>query len=242
MAVPVRQTGRMDSGDVNEVEISSHEPGRKGNGSTLDQYMPVLLFFALYNLVNIKAAVIASTLWSIKATISRRRAGLDIGWWLPSVTIYLILRSGVTILVDEEIVDFGISSEAVYFGIGFVTKFLVGLGFAVTVIIGKPFLVWALPKVVDLAPSVIESRAYVRAMANVTWLIVAFEWVSAAWDIWLFNNAGLNLFFLTRTGVNFVMSSIAITGALVYVDRKLGPLDEYPGLTQVLESSGRLSR
>ena len=105
MAVRVRQTGWMDSGDVNEVEISSHEPRRKGSGSTLDQYMPVLLFFALYNLVNIKAAVIASTLWSIKATVSRRRAGLEIGWWLPSVTVYLILRSGVTILVDEEIVD-----------------------------------------------------------------------------------------------------------------------------------------
>jgi hypothetical protein len=242
MTIRVRQTVSMDSGDVNEVEKSSHEPRRTGSGSTLDQYMPVLLFFGLYNLVNIKAAVIASTMWSIKATVSRRRAGLDIGWWLPSVTAYLILRSGVTILVDEEIIDFGISSEAVYFGIGFVTKFLVGLCFAVTIIIGKPFVAWAIPKVVELAPSVIESRTYVRVMANVTWLIVAFEWVSATWDIWLFNNAGLNFFFLTRTGVNFAMSFIAITGALTYIDRKLGPLDEYPGLIHILESSGRTSQ
>ena len=242
MGLSLGQTVRMDSGDVSEVEISSPKGGRKGSGSNLDQYMPVVLFFVLYNLVNIKAAVIASTLWSIKAAISRRRAGLDIGWWLPTITIYLILRAGVTILVDEDIVDFGISSEAVYFGIGFVTKFLVGLAFAITIIIGKPFLAWAIPKVVDLAPSVIESPTYIRTMANTTWLIVAFEWLSATWDIWLFNNAGLNLFFLTRTGVNFVVSFVAITGGLMYIDRKLDPLDDYPGLSHVLESSGRLSQ
>jgi len=232
----------MDAGDVSEVEISSPKRGHKATGSNLDQYMPVVLFFVLYNLVDIKAAVVASTLWSIKAAVSRRRAGLTIGWWLPTITIYLILRAGVTILVDEDIVDFGISSEAVYFGIGFVTKFLVGLAFAVTIIVGKPFLAWAVPKVVDLAPSVIESRTYLRTMANATWLIVAFEWLSAIWDIWLFNNAGINLFFLTRTGVNFVVSFVAITGGLMYIDRKLDPLEEYPGLTHVLESSGRLSQ
>ncbi len=238
MSVPLRQTGRMDTGDVSEVEISPPKPG----GSNLDQYMPVILFFALYNLVNIKAAVVAATLWSIKAAISRRRAGLDIGWWLPTVTIYLILRAGITILADEEIVDFGISTEAVYFGIGFVTKFLVGLAVAVTIIIGKPLLAWAIPKVVDLSPTVVESRTYIRTMTNATWLIVVFECASALWDIWLFNNAGINLFFLTRTGVNFVVSFIFITGGLMYIDRKLDPLEEYPGLTHVLESSGRLSQ
>ncbi len=242
MRVPLRQTGQMESGEVSEVEISSNKPGRNPGGSNVDQFMPVLLFFVLYNLVNIKAAVVASTLWSIKAAVSRRRAGLDIGWWLPTITIYLILRAGITILVDEDVVDFGISSEAVYFGIGFVTKFLVGLGFAITIVIGKPFLAWAVPKVVHLAPTVIESRTYIRTMSNATWLIVAFEWLSATWDIWLFNNSGLNFFFLTRTGVNFVVSFVAITGGLMYIDRKLEPLEDYPGLTDVLESSGRLSQ
>ena len=91
-------------------------PRGLGGGSNLDQLMPVLLFIVFYNVVDIKAAVVAATAWSIKAAVGRRRRGLAIGWWLPVITSYLIVRSVVTILVDEEILDFGVSPEAVYFG------------------------------------------------------------------------------------------------------------------------------
>ncbi len=220
------------------------EPPRpKGlhGGSNLDQLMPVLLFFVLFNLVNIVAAVIAATAWSIKAGIGRKRRGLDIGWWLPGVTLYLIIRAAITIAVQQEYLDFGISPEAVYFGIGFVTKFLVGIGLAVTILIGKPVLGWAIPKVVPLAPEVIADHRYERAMANATWIVVVYEVASAIWDVWLFNNSGFNLFFLARSVTNFVVSFIFITIGLMYIDRKLEPIDAYPGLTEVLESSGRIS-
>ena len=62
---------------------------RFGGGGTLDQTMPVLLFLGFYNLVSIEAAVVASTIWSFKAAVSRRRRGLNIGLMLPSVTAYL---------------------------------------------------------------------------------------------------------------------------------------------------------
>jgi len=73
--------------------LTLNRPAALNGGSNLDQMMPVLLFLVFYNLVDIKAAVIASTLWSIKAAVSRRRRGLAIGWWLPGVTGYLVLRS-----------------------------------------------------------------------------------------------------------------------------------------------------
>lgn len=219
----------------------SERPGLNSGGN-LDQMMPVLLFLFFYNVVDIKAAVVASTLWSIKAAVGRRRRGLAIGWWLPGVTIYLILRSMVTILVDEDIVDFGISSEAVYFGIGFATKILIGVLLGITVIIGRPFLAWAMPKAIALPDGLEAESRFVKTMATVTWFIVAFEILTAAWDIWLFNNSGVNLFLVTRFGVNFVLGFVAITAGLMYIDRRLEPLDSYPGLVDLLETSGPLSK
>ena len=210
-----------------------------GSSSNLDQNMPVVLFIALYNLVNIKAAVVAATAWSIKAAVTRRRNGLGIGWWLPVVTGYLVARSVVTILVDEGIVDFGVSPEAVYFGIGIATKILIGTAVLLTIIAGRPLLAWLVPKVVDLSDELLAESRYVRTMTVATAMIVFWEYGSSAWDIWLYNNAGFNFFFLTRSAVNFVVSFVLITGTLMYIDRTLDPLDTYPGLTEILESTGR---
>ena len=210
-------------------------------GSNLDQLMPVLLFFLLFNLVNIIAAVIAATAWSIKAALGRKRRGLEIGWWLPGITVYLVVRATITIAVEQEWVDFGISPEAVYFGIGFGTKFLVAIVLAMTILLGKPFLAGAIPKVVTLAPALMADIRYQRTMAHATWMIVAYEALSAVWDVWLFNNSAFNFFFLARTASNFVISFICITAGLMYIDWKLEPIESYPGITHLMESSGRLS-
>ena len=66
--------------------------------------MPVLLFFVLFNTVGIIPAVLAATAWSIKAAIGRRKRGLEIGWWLPTITIYLLARAAVTVAVERELV------------------------------------------------------------------------------------------------------------------------------------------
>ena len=218
-------------------------PAGLNGGSNLDQLMPVLLFFVLYNAFDsIVWAVVAATGWSIKAAIGRRRRGLTVGGWLPGVTIYLLIRAGITIAVEQDLVDFGISSEAVYFGIGFVTKFLIGVAVAVTIVIGRPLLAWTIPMVLRLTPAVLEDPRYRRTMANASWIIVFYEIVSASWDVWLFNNSGFNLFFLARSGTNFVFAFICITFALMYIDRGLEPIEEYPGIAEVLESQGRSTR
>ncbi|MEM7142874.1 MAG: hypothetical protein AAF548_17755 [Actinomycetota bacterium] len=227
---------------MTETTTTPTEPQGFRSGNNLDQLMPVLLFLVFYNLVDIKAAVVASTLWSIKAAVSRRRKGLSIGWWLPGITIYLIIRSGITILVDEEIVDFGVSAEAVYFGISIGTKILVGVVLAITVLVGKPLLAWVIPKVVKLAPELVRDPRYVRTMGVATMFIVAFEILSSVWDIWLYNNSGVNTFVLTRSGVNFLVGFLCVSGGLMYIDRKLEPIESYPGLVELMESAGRVSK
>ncbi len=204
--------------------------------------MPVVLFIVLYNLVNTEAAVLAATAWSVKAAYSRRARGLPIGKWLPAITAYLLVRAAVTIAAERELVDFGVSSEAVYFGIGIGTKILIGLAAAVTIVVGRPFMLWAARKVADLPESVLADQRFRSVMRNVTWLVVVYEVGSSVWDIWLFNNSGVSFFLATRSVVNYVVSFVLIAGALLYMDRRLSSVEGFPGLLAVLERVGPAPR
>ena len=51
------------------TEIETPRRGPLAGGSNIDQFMPVLLFFVLFNTVNIIAAVLAATAWSIKDSL-----------------------------------------------------------------------------------------------------------------------------------------------------------------------------
>jgi len=222
--------------DTDDAQQRPSPSAGLGGGSNLDQIMPVVLFFVLFNTAGIIPAVLASTAWSLKAAWSRHQRGLGIGWWIPTVAVYLLVRAAITIAAERELIDFGISSEAVFFGIGFVTKFLIGIAVAITILVGKPVLAWAIPKVVDIPQAVINDPRYAKVMANATWLIVVYEVGSAIWDIWLFNNSGFNVFFLARGGVNFVISFGLIIIGLLYIDKGLEPIEEYPGITELLEA------
>ena len=218
---------------MNEQQVKA----RAGGGATLDQWMPVLLFLGFYNIVNIEMAVIASTIWSIKAAVTRHRRGLKIGMMLPTVTGYLLMRGGVTIAADRGWVDFGISTEGVYFGIGFATKILIGLVLALTIIRGRSFMAWIVERVLNLPDGMAQDPRYISAMAMATWFIVAFEILTAIWDIYLYNNTGVNAFIITRYGVNFILSFVSIMGGLIYIDRKLRPIPGYLGLPTMLGDS-----
>ena len=215
--------------------------------SNLDQFMPVVLFLVFFNLDalqvaglnNIEVAVIAATAWSVKAAYSRRRRGLPIGAWLPVITGYLLVRAAVSIAVERDLVDFGVSTEAVYFGIGIATKMLVGLAAAATVIAGKPFAQWAARRFLRLPHEVRENPAFVSTMRNVTWVITFYEVGSAVWDIWLYNNAGVNLFLVTRQFVNFFAAFLLIFVTLVYVDRRFSKIDGCPSLVDLVGGATR---
>ena len=207
--------------------------------SNLDQLMPVVLFLAFYNLVNTEVAVIAATAWSVKAAYSRRRRGLPIGAWLPAITGYLLVRAAVSIAVERDLVDFGVSSEAVYFGIGIGTKMLVGVAAAVTILVGKPFALWAARRFLQLPEAVHGHPGFVSTMRNVTWVITVYEVGSAVWDIWLYNSAGVNLFLVTRQVVNFFVAFLLIFATFVYVDRRFAKIDGCPSLVDLFSRATR---
>ena len=208
-----------------------------GGGSQIDQFMPVVLFLVFYNLVNTEVAVIAATAWSVKAAYSRRRRGLPIGKWLPAITGYLLVRAAVSVAVERELVDFGVSSEAVYFGIGIGTKMLVGLAAVATILVGRPFALWAVRYLPDLPEAVRSNPRFVATLRDVTWVVAFYEVGSSVWDIWLFNNSGVTIFLITRQVVNFVVAFLVIFATLAYVDRRFSKIEGCPSLVDLVSRS-----
>ena len=220
-----------------------------GGGSQLDQLMPVVLFLVFYNLgsvqiaglSNIEVAVIAATAWSIKAAYSRLRRGLPIGKWLPAITGYLVVRAAISIAVEREFVDFGVSSEAVYFGIGIGTKMLVGLAAVTTIIVGKPFALWAVRFVPDLPEALRNDRRFVATLRDVTWVVAFYEIGSSVWDIWLYNNSGVTSFVIIRLLGNYVASFVLIFATFIYMERRFSTIEGCPSLVELVSRMTRRS-
>ncbi len=210
--------------------------------SNFDQFMPVVLFLAFFNfeslqvagLKNIELAIIAASAWSVKAAYSRRRRGLPIGAWLPVITLYLLIRAGISIAVERELIDFGVSTEAVYFGIGIGTKMLIGLAAAATVIAGRPAMMWAARRFLNLPERIYNNPDFVATMRNVTWVITFYEVGSSVWDFWLYNNASVNWFLVTRQGVNFFAAFLVILVTLIYIDRRFSKIEGCPRLPELI--------
>ncbi len=218
-----------------------------GAGSQIDQLMPVVLFLVFYNLDavqvgglnNIEVAVAAATAWSIKAAYSRVRRGLPIGKWLPVITGYLVVRAAVSIAVERELVDFGVSSEAVYFGIGIGTKMLVGLAAAATILAGRPFMLWVARRFLNLPETVQGHPDFVATMQGVTWVIAFYEIGSSVWDVWLYNNSELNSFVIIRYLGNYLASFVLIFATLLYVDRRFSKIEGCPSLVDLVSRATR---
>ena len=239
-------TDGVEAGGTDGAETDARELVRTsrqavwGWRSNIDQFMPVVLFLVFYNLVGTEVAVIAATAWSVKAAYSRRRRGIPIGAWLPAITGYLLVRALVSIAVERDLVDFGVSSEAVYFGIGIGTKMLVGFAAAGTILAGRPFMVWVARRFVPLPEAVHNHPLFVSTMRNVTWVITVYEVGSAVWDTWLYNSAGVSLFLITRQVVNFVVAFVLIFGTLIYVDRRFLKIEGCPNLVDLVNlATGR---
>lgn len=199
--------------------------------SYLDQLAPVVLFLVFYQIVkNTELAMISATAWSLKAVISRRKRKLAIGYWIPCVTAYLIVRGVISIAVERGWVDFGVSAEAVYFGIGISTKIILGLAAIGTIIAGKPFVLWAVNALFQPINAIASHPRFTRALRNITWVVVLYQFTSSVCDIWLYNNSSVTFFVIIRLAVSYGLTFICMTMAFVYLDRVMSSVPEWPGV------------
>ena len=199
--------------------------------SYLDQLAPVVLFLVCYQIFDsTELAVISATAWSLKAAISRRKRKLAIGYWIPCVTVYLIVRGAVSIAVERGWVDFGVSAEAVYFGIGISTKIILGIAAIGTIIAGKPFVLWAVNTLLQPIDTIASHPRFTRALRNITWVVVFHQFTSSVCDIWLYNNSSVTFFVIIRIAVSYGLTFISMMMAFVYLDKVMSSTPEWPGV------------
>jgi hypothetical protein len=192
----------------------------------IDSFMPVLLFVLLNSFVGLGWAIAGATAWSVFAAIRRRRKNLPIGKLLPIVTAFIVARGIIGIVTD---------SEAVYFGIGIASKFAIGLALVISALIGRSLMGILAPYVFGFDDELQAHPVYKSTMATLTIIAGCYYFISAGFDIWLFNNSSANGYVVIRTIVNwpFAMTTIAICSWYAHVRFKR--IEGFPGVFSLFE-------
>jgi hypothetical protein len=207
---------------------ASPPAGQSGLAPTgaVDSVISVAAFMIGNRVGGLGLAIAASTAWTLKASISRHRKGLAIGKLLPITGAYLVARGLVGVLTD---------SKALYFGIGIGTQAAIGLALIVSVVVGRSLLGELVPRVLPFPVHVPAHRIFRRTMAHLTILAGSYQLAKSGWDIWLYQNSSTNGFVLLRFVAGWLTGVVAITGGLIYADRRLKRIEGFDGLVPMLE-------
>ena len=199
---------------------------RRQRQRTIDSVMPIVAFLVLNRWTSLGWAVAGATAWSIKAAVSRRRHGEAVGRFLPLLVVYLVVRAVIGIATD---------SEAVYFGIGIGTKALIGMALVATAVVGRPFLARVFPLAVPLAAETVAHPVFRRTMGRLTVALGAYQLLTSAWDIWLYNQTSPDGYVAIRALVGWPVGFIVSCLGLWYADRALRAAPGFPGLLDLLD-------
>ena len=199
---------------------------RRQRQRTIDSVMPIVAFLVLNRWASLGWAGAGATAWSIKAAVSRRRHGEAVGRFLPLLVAYLVVRAVIGIATD---------SEAVYFGIGIGTKALIGMALVATAVVGRPFLARVFPLAVPLAAETVAHPVFRRTMGRLTVALGAYQLLTSAWDIWLYNQTSPDGYVAIRALVGWPVGFIVSCLGLWYADRALRAAPGFPGLLDLLD-------
>jgi len=201
-------------------------PARPDRSRVLDSVLPIALFLVLDRLWGLAAGVAGATAWSVKAAVGRRRRGEAVGRFLPLLVAYLVVRAAIGIITD---------SEAVFFGIGIGTKAAIGAALVGTVVAGRPWLAGYAHLVVPFDEATRAHPRFTIVMGRLTVATGCWQFLTSAWDIWLFNRTGsAGGYVLIRFLVGWPAGTLATLVAFAWADRALRPIPGFPGILDLL--------
>ena len=198
-----------------------------------DSLLPILLFIVLNRFFGLVWGVIGATLWGIKAVVGRYRRGEMIGRYLPVLIAYLVVRGVIGVITD---------SEAVYFGIGIGTKALIGVALIATVFSKRSFVERFMHYVIPFDQAVRGHEIYRRATSRLTVIAGVWQFITSAWDIWLFRQTSVDGYLIIRTLVGGPAATVAILGALFYLNRAMRGIPGFTSVFETLEQADRKRR
>jgi hypothetical protein len=198
-----------------------------------DSLLPILLFIVLNRFFGLAWGVIGATLWGIKAVVGRYRRGEMIGRYLPGLIAYLVVRGLIGVITD---------SEAVYFGIGIGTKALIGVALIATVFSKRSFVERFMHYVIPFDHAVRGHEIYRRATSRLTVIAGVWQFITSAWDIWLFRQTSVDGYLIIRTLVGWPAATVAILGSLFYLNRAMRDIPGFTSVFETLEQADRKRR
>ena len=198
-----------------------------------DSLLPILLFIVLNRFFGLVWGVIGATLWGIKAVVGRYRRGEMIGRYLPVLIAYLVVRGVIGVITD---------SEAVYFGIGIGTKALIGVALIATVFSKRSFVERFMHYVIPFDQAVRGHEIYRRATSRLTVIAGVWQFITSAWDIWLFRQTSVDGYLIIRTLVGWPAATVAILGSLFYLNRAMRGIPGFTSVFETLEQADRKRR
>ncbi|MBT7471467.1 MAG: hypothetical protein HN638_05640, partial [Actinobacteria bacterium] len=128
-------------------------------------------------------------------------------------------------------------SEAVYFGIGIGTKALIGAALIVTALAGNPFIERFLHQAIPFEQPTRDHPAYHRMAVRLTVGIGLWQFVTSAWDIWLFRQTSVDGYLLIRTLVGWPAAMIVTLVAFFYANRALKVVPGFTSIFDLLEEA-----
>jgi len=176
-----------------------------------------------------RLSIILMTLAAAWAVVQRQRRGESIGWWIPSIAVYLFLRGIAGLIWGED----------VFLAIGIGLKVVLGLVALGSVIVGQALAAKLAPLVLPFGEQVQSTRRYQTTMRNITLAYAVYQLVTVGFEIWLLgeSNSG-TAFLIIRTLVGTVAGFIGFMVAVFYADRRLRTIPEFPGVMEMFEEIG----
>ncbi len=230
-------TAERSSGDGGVSSSSDELPAAFRKGSSTEGILPLAGYIIGQQLGNrlfdetwgARIAIVAMTLAAGWAVVQRKRRGQDIGWWIPSIAIYLFLRGIAGLIWGED----------VFLAIGIALKVGLGLAALGSALIGKPAAAQLAPLVMPFSDDTMAHPAYHRTMRNLTLGYAVYQLISVGFEIWLLGETSSGTgFFLIRTGIGWVAAFFGFFAAMYYVDRGLKKIDGFPGVMEIFEEIG----
>lgn len=176
-----------------------------------------------------RIAIILMTLAASWAVVQRHRRGESVGWWIPSVALYLFFRGVAGLIWGED----------VFLAVGIGLKVALGLAALVSVLIGKALAAKLAPLVLPFSDDVQAHRRYRSTMRNLTLAYAIYQLVTVGFEIWLLGETDSGTgFLIIRTLIGTAAGFVGFIVAVFYVDRRLRGIPDFPGVMHLFEEIG----
>ncbi len=177
-----------------------------------------------------RIAIILMTLGAAWSVVQRKRRGVAIGWWIPSLAAYLFFRGIAGLIWGED----------VFLAIGIGLKVALGLGALGSVVIGKPAAGLLAPLVLPFDDETRAHPIFASTMRNLTLSYAVYQLVTVGFEIWLLGSTDSgSSFLIIRTVIGTGAGFFGFLAAVFYADQRLRKIPNFSGVMEMFEEIGQ---